>query len=106
MTMPQTKTISGRQALPMSFVDSQRTALLEALAFHQSRLTDHAGGDDHDLQLAMQRRSERASEEIAAALERLDEDLYGVCVACQGEIQEERLKAVPHALICSGCARS
>ena len=106
MTMLQPKTISDHQALPLSFVASQRSALLEALAFHQSRLTAHAGDDDHDLQLAMQRRSERASEETAAALERLDEDLYGVCVACQGEIQVERLKAVPHALICSGCARS
>jgi DnaK suppressor protein len=105
MTMPQFKTTLDRQRLPMSFVDSQRSALHEAMAFHQSRLTAHAADDDHDLQVAMQRRSERASEEIAAALERLDEDLYGVCVACQGEIQVERLKAVPHALLCSGCAR-
>ena len=106
MTMPQPNTMAVRQTLPLSFVDSQRIALIEALAFHDSRLTAHAEDDDHDLHVAMQRRSERASEAIVAALERLDDGLYGVCVACQGEIPVERLEAVPHALTCSGCARS
>ncbi len=105
MTMPQTQPITGRH-LPVGFVESQRAAMLEALDFHDSRIETHADGDDHDLHLAMRRRSIRAREEIATALERLDEDLYGVCVVCQGPIAVERLTAVPHALTCTVCIPS
>lgn len=54
----------------------------------------------------MHRRRARAQEEIETALDQMDQDLYGVCVSCRGVIATERLKAVPHALTCSGCART
>ncbi len=94
------------QPLPSSFVAAQREAMLEALAFHDSRIEAHSADDDHDLNLAMRRRSLRAREEIATALETIDEGEYGVCVGCQGQIARERLEAVPHALTCPGCAGS
>lgn len=106
MTMPQPSRALGQSVLPTTLLVSLRTQLLDALDFHESRLAAHTDGDDHDLYQAMQRRSARAQEEISTALERLDEGLYGVCVSCQNDISLERLKAVPHALTCAGCAPS
>lgn len=41
---------------------------------------------------------------IEAALKRLDDGKYGICVNCGEEISEARLKAVPHAPLCKECA--
>lgn len=106
MTMPQPSPALGRSVLSPTLLGSLRTQLMDALEFHESRLAAHTDGDDHDLQLAMQRRSARAQEEINTALERIADGMYGVCVSCQGDISMERLKAVPHALTCAGCAPS
>ena len=105
-TMTHQSPASDRFELPSAFLDSLRSQLLEALEFHRSRLTGAPADEDHDLNLAMQRRSLRAQEEIEAALERMEEDRYGVCVSCRGPIAVERLQAVPHTLTCSRCARS
>jgi len=41
---------------------------------------------------------------IENALERLSQGKYGRCVACGKEIPEERLRALPYALMCISCA--
>jgi RNA polymerase-binding transcription factor DksA len=41
---------------------------------------------------------------IQAALARLEEGEYGVCVNCGEDIPIERLNAVPHAPRCTTCA--
>jgi len=41
---------------------------------------------------------------IRAALERIEDGTYGVCVNCGEEIAEERLDVVPHAPRCRNCA--
>lgn len=42
---------------------------------------------------------------IQRALLRLDNDEYGVCVSCGGDISEERLQALPAADRCIRCAQ-
>lgn len=41
---------------------------------------------------------------INAALSRIADGTYGICVACGEPISEERLEAVPHAPRCRNCA--
>lgn len=41
---------------------------------------------------------------IEAALDRIKEGTFGVCVACREQISNERLKVVPHAARCRDCA--
>ena len=41
---------------------------------------------------------------INAALQRLDSDTYGVCVACGAEIDRRRLEARPYSSKCIICA--
>lgn len=40
---------------------------------------------------------------IDEALRRLKNNTYGKCVECGGDIDRERLKAVPHARMCIKC---
>jgi RNA polymerase-binding protein DksA len=42
---------------------------------------------------------------IRAALARLEAGSYGTCAECGGDIAIARLDAVPHAALCSECAR-
>ena len=41
---------------------------------------------------------------IRAALQRLDDDSYGYCASCGGDIGEGRLDAIPEATHCVNCA--
>lgn len=40
---------------------------------------------------------------IDAALARIKNDAYGICLNCQCEISDERLEAVPFATLCRKC---
>jgi DnaK suppressor protein len=40
---------------------------------------------------------------ISEALERIKADTYGLCVACDEEVQQKRLEAVPWARHCLEC---
>ncbi|HET9475311.1 MAG TPA: TraR/DksA C4-type zinc finger protein [Steroidobacteraceae bacterium] len=42
-------------------------------------------------------------EHIEAALERIDQGVYGLCAKCAGEIDAERLRVVPYATLCRTC---
>jgi len=42
---------------------------------------------------------------IDEALERIEEGNFGDCVACDGKINIERLRAIPYARLCIECAR-
>jgi len=41
---------------------------------------------------------------IQAALKRIEDGTFGICVACGDDIASERLEAVPHAPRCRNCA--
>jgi len=43
---------------------------------------------------------------IDNAIRRIDADLFGICESCSGEIEPERIDAVPYATLCSDCART
>jgi DnaK suppressor protein len=41
---------------------------------------------------------------IERALQRLEQGRYGLCTRCGHEIDQQRLRAVPHAVTCLDCA--
>ena len=43
-------------------------------------------------------------EDIEAALERIEEGVYGLCTECNGRIPKLRLNAIPYTLHCVKCA--
>jgi DnaK suppressor protein len=46
----------------------------------------------------------RALDRIQSSLARIDRGTYGECVVCHGEIEEERLRALPETDRCLACA--
>jgi DnaK suppressor protein len=48
-------------------------------------------------------RESRLLKEVQKALSRAEEGTLGICLRCEEEIPEKRLKAVPWAAYCIGC---
>jgi DnaK suppressor protein len=55
--------------------------------------------------LALRDRNTARLAEIEAAIARLDDGTYGICVRCGGAIAPERLDALPWAAHCIDCQR-
>ncbi|MDP1538823.1 MAG: TraR/DksA C4-type zinc finger protein [bacterium] len=65
-------------------------------------------GDAFNLkQVARQnhRATKELCEDIIAALKRMDDGIYGICVDCGNEINEDRLTALPHVSTCVSCRK-
>lgn len=60
---------------------------------------------EHSQTGAQQARIRSHAAEVKAALARLDDGTYGLCVGCKGEIAPARLEARPATAYCIGCAR-
>ena len=58
---------------------------------------------ERDLAMEALDRETLRSREIAAALERIDNGSFGICVNCEEEIAAKRLAAVPWTALCIGC---
>lgn len=48
-------------------------------------------------------RESKLLKEVRAALARIDENTFGICLRCEEDIPEKRLKAVPWAAYCIAC---
>ena len=56
-----------------------------------------------NVQLALSENESRQLELIDEALERLEEEEYGICQNCEKEINPKRLAAIPWARYCLDC---
>ena len=56
-----------------------------------------------EIRFALIQMSSEALDGINAALRRIDEGTYGVCVECGSNIAEARLRALPFAVRCRDC---
>ena len=74
-------------------------------------LIENAAEDFDRLQQQMNRevairnldRESKLLKEVQAAMNRVEEGTYGICLRCEEEIPEKRMKAVPWAAYCVGC---
>jgi len=58
---------------------------------------------EHTLQDQASTRAARELAEVNAALDRLAQGRYGICLRCGLPIPEQRLLAMPSAAFCAGC---
>src|SRR4030042_1957445 len=59
-----------------------------------------------EFNLALRERYRERREQIKDALQRIETGSYGVCTECKGEIEPERLEALPFTALCiEGAAR-
>jgi len=99
-------------------LETEQARLLHALAVvnHEGSLIEESGdlaigSGDHladsatdtfmrELDEGLEENAEHILEEIEAALRRIDDGTFGVCVVCGRPIGEDRLEAVPYATLC------
>lgn len=95
---------------------NQRASRLQGIAGAAEDLRELAEERETELEEAAQEdrmagmlsrldyRGRRAIEEIDAALDRIADDTFGICVDCEEEIPVERLRVIPTAIRCVECA--
>ena len=74
-----------------------------------SHITQHPGDvgtevADNDREIAILEAGAGQREQVVAALQRIEDGSYGVCVDCGQPIPDERLEARPTAAYCVSCA--
>lgn len=60
--------------------------------------------EDDEVLEGVGRAGQREVRQLEEALNRISKGTYGVCAQCGDEISEERLGAVPFAVLCRNCA--
>lgn len=77
------------------------------LGHEMSRNLEEQAVDIEDDEV-LERLGQAAQEEVRllnAALQRIEDGSYGICLRCGGDIAVERLQAVPQAPLCRSCAQ-
>jgi DnaK suppressor protein len=80
--------------------DERNELKIEPLADPADQVRSSA---DRDLAVHRLDTRARAIQEIRAALQRIDEKVYGLCEDCEEPIGNRRLDAVPWARLCVNC---
>ena len=64
------------------------------------------GSDNYEQEftLSLMQSEEETLDQIEAALERIEDAVYGSCVECDGRITKTRLNAIPYTPFCIKCA--
>jgi DnaK suppressor protein len=60
---------------------------------------------NREVDIALENNVQQRIQDVEAALERLDNGTYGICVDCGQPIMRERLEALPWADRCINCQR-
>jgi DnaK suppressor protein len=68
------------------------------------RLTRQDAMQAQQMTLELRRRSQARLQQVEAALRRMEQCEYGVCVRCEEEISMARLKVRPETPVCVRCA--
>jgi DnaK suppressor protein len=79
----------------------------QVVELDQSRVGRLSRMDALQVQAMAQASGQRRAEtlrKIDIALIRIDSNVYGICRACDGEINEKRLEFDPTAMLCIDCA--
>jgi len=105
-TMSKTKLEDVRKAL-----EAKRKELLVGTSDRQEILIENAAEDFDRLQQQLNRevairnldRESRLLKDVQKALSRAEDGTLGICLRCEEEIPEKRLKAVPWAAYCLKC---
>lgn len=81
---------------------SESSGDLSSMPIHMADL----GSDnfEQEFTLSLMESEEGTLEQIEAALERVEEGVYGLCLECEAKIPKARLNAIPYTPHCVKCA--
>jgi DnaK suppressor protein len=83
-----------------STASSRDEIIIEAAADEMDRLQQQLG---RDMAIRNLDRTSTLFKNIRAALDRIEDEMYGVCLRCEEPIAEKRLQAIPWASYCVRC---
>ena len=102
----QIRQLQARRAELCGEVAVADAALQEIGEDREIELEDRAQNENlGDVLARLDDRGKQELEEIDAAMRRVREGRYGVCVSCGAPIALPRLRALPAAALCLDCAR-
>ncbi|HZS54635.1 MAG TPA: TraR/DksA family transcriptional regulator [Bryobacteraceae bacterium] len=92
-------------------LEAKRTELLAGMGERDEIVIEHAAEEFDRLQQQLNRevairnldRTAKLLKNVQAALTRMEDETYGICLRCDEEIPVKRLKAVPWAAYCVTC---
>ena len=86
----------------LSKTRSEASGDLSSMPIHMADV----GSDNYEQEftLSMMQSEEETLDQIEAALERIEDGVYGSCVECDGRISKKRLNAIPFTPFCIKCA--
>jgi DnaK suppressor protein len=95
-------------------LEAKRNELLFSTGDREEILIEHAAEEFDRLQQQLNRevairnldRESTLLKEVQAALARIEDESFGICLRCDEPIPEKRLKAVPWAAYCVPCQES
>jgi DnaK suppressor protein len=104
--MTTTKNAEVRRVL-----EAKRKELLTGSSDRDEILIENAAEDFDRLQQQLNRevairnldRESKLLKEVQGAISRLEDDSFGICLRCEEEIPEKRIKALPWAAYCVSC---
>ncbi len=86
---------TGKEAAQTVELDQSRVGRLSRMDALQAQAMSIESGRRRDIKF----------KRIAAALERIDKDEFGLCIKCEEEINPKRLEVDPAAPLCIDCAK-
>jgi DnaK suppressor protein len=86
----------------LSKTRSEASGDLSSMPIHMADV----GSDNYEQEftLSLMQSEEETLDQIEAALERIEDGVYGSCVECDGRITKARLNAIPYTPFCIKCA--
>lgn len=86
----------------LSKTRSEASGDLSSMPIHMADV----GSDNYEQEftLSLMQSEEETLDQIEAALERIEDGVYGACVECDGRITKKRLNAIPYTPFCIKCA--
>jgi DnaK suppressor protein len=94
--------VNGMAEAALSKTRSEASGDLSSMPIHMADV----GSDNYEQEftLSLMQSEEETLDQIEAALERIEDGVYGSCVECDGRIPKTRLNAIPQTPFCVKCA--
>jgi RNA polymerase-binding protein DksA len=95
--------VNNMQEAALRKTRSEANGDLSSMPIHMADI----GSDnfEQEFTLSLMESEEDALEKIEAALEKIEDGVYGTCEECGSQISKVRLGALPHAALCIRCAQ-
>lgn len=94
--------VSAMTQAALSKTRSEASGDLSSMPIHMADVgTDNF---EQEFTLSLLQNEEETLDQIEAALERIEDGIYGSCVECDSRISKARLNAIPHTPFCIKCA--